>query len=132
MKILILGGDGYLGWPTAMYLSNLGCQVAVVDNYFRRQICEKLSIPPLLQISELSERIKLWREISGHNIDWAIGDITDHTFLSGCFKLNLGDEGGYQCDPDNAPECPEGFSCIQNKLDVFGVKALYIQKVFAG
>ena len=48
MRTLILGGDGYLGWPTAMYLSRRGHEVAVVDNYFRRRACTELNCEPLL------------------------------------------------------------------------------------
>ncbi len=47
MKILILGGDGYLGWPTAMHLSAQGHQVAVVDNYLRRSLCREENVEPL-------------------------------------------------------------------------------------
>lgn len=100
MKILILGGDGYLGWPTAMYLSSQGCDVAVVDNYFRRDICKKMSLSPLLEVAHLEERTKLWQEVSGHNIPYAIGDITDYSFLSGCFTGESFDPKEPFCNPD--------------------------------
>lgn len=85
MKVLILGGDGYLGWPTAMYLSKKGYDVAVVDNYFRRLACHELDIEPLIPVSNLQQRAKLWEDISGIHISVAIGDITDYSFLSKCF-----------------------------------------------
>ena len=49
-NVLILGGDGYLGWPTAMHLSSKGYLVTVVDNYFRRKTCLELNIEPLMKI----------------------------------------------------------------------------------
>ena len=85
MKVLILGGDGYLGWPTAMYLSRLGYDVSVVDNYFRRWACHELDIEPLISVPNLQQRAQLWKEVSGIDIQVAIGDITDYSFLSRCF-----------------------------------------------
>lgn len=55
--ILILGGDGYLGWPTAMYFSNHGYEVTVVDNYFRRNSCAELDSDMLYQVPLLIERL---------------------------------------------------------------------------
>jgi len=85
MKILILGGDGYLGWPTAMYLSKRGYDVIVVDNYFRRLACHELNVEPLIQVPNLQERARIWKKKTGIEIPVAIGDITDYDFLSGCF-----------------------------------------------
>ena len=85
MRVLILGGDGYLGWPTAMNLSKRGYDVAVVDNYFRRSACHELDIEPLILVPNLNQRAALWRELSGIEIKLAIGDITDYEFLSDCF-----------------------------------------------
>jgi len=85
MRVLILGGDGYLGWPTAMYLSKRGYDVAVVDNYFRRWACHELNVEPLMPVPNLQQRAQLWRDISGIDIKVAIGDITDYAFLSKCF-----------------------------------------------
>ena len=53
MRILILGGDGYLGWPTAMRLSAKGHEVAVVDNYLRRRLCLEEDVPPLFEVPDL-------------------------------------------------------------------------------
>ena len=58
--VLILGGDGYLGWPTAMYFSQKGHEVTVVDNYFRRKACEELDTGMLYQVLNLTERAKIW------------------------------------------------------------------------
>ncbi|MEW6417034.1 MAG: NAD-dependent epimerase/dehydratase family protein [Nitrospirota bacterium] len=80
-KILILGGDGYLGWPTAMHLSNTGYQVTVVDNYLKRCISNKLGIRPLRSCPDLEERTRIWRIFTEHDIQAYIGDIGDHDFL---------------------------------------------------
>jgi UDP-sulfoquinovose synthase len=85
VRILILGGDGYLGWPTAMHLTSRGFEVAVADNYFRRTACHALDIEPLIPTPNLHQRAALWRERTGHDIAVAIGDVTDYSFLASCF-----------------------------------------------
>ena len=101
MKVLILGGDGYLGWPTAMYFSARGFQVGVVDNYFRRRTSRDLAIPPLHTVPELTERARIWREKTGRQILTAIGDITDYAFLQGCFTGEVfGESGSEMARPD--------------------------------
>jgi len=74
--ILILGGDGYLGWPTAMYFSNLGYAVTVVDNYFRRNSCVELDVGMLYPVPTLIERARIWYELTGKEIKVVIGDLT--------------------------------------------------------
>ncbi len=56
MRILILGGDGYLGWPTAMHLSSSGHEVVVIDTYLRRKLCQEVNVDPLFEVPDLSER----------------------------------------------------------------------------
>src|SRR5512145_822750 len=68
MRVLILGGDGYLGWPTAMRFSARGHEVSVVDNFSRRRWHNEHSTDSLTPISSLAERIEAWREVSGHEI----------------------------------------------------------------
>ena len=75
--ILILGGDGYLGWPTAMYFSSRGYQVTVVDNYFRRNSCVELDVGMLYPVPSLQERAKIWSEQTGREIKVVIADLTD-------------------------------------------------------
>jgi UDP-sulfoquinovose synthase len=86
MRALILGGDGYLGWPTAMYLSQRGHEVAVVDNYFRRRACTELNCEPLLATPNLHQRAKLWQALSGCRVEVFIGDACDYPFLSRVFQ----------------------------------------------
>ncbi|NLT25553.1 MAG: NAD-dependent epimerase/dehydratase family protein [Microbacteriaceae bacterium] len=65
MKIAILGGDGFCGWPTALHLSNLGHDVVIVDNLSRRRIDEELGAESLTPIAPIEERVAAWREVSG-------------------------------------------------------------------
>src|SRR6478672_10472032 len=73
-RILILGGDGFCGWPTALHLSARGHEVAIVDNGSRRRIDEELGAGSLTPIHPLAERLAAWREVSGREI--AAHDIT--------------------------------------------------------
>lgn len=73
--VLILGGDGYLGWPTAMYFSIRGYQVTVVDNYFRRNACTELDTGMLYPVPTLIERARIWHEKTGHEIKVVIADL---------------------------------------------------------
>jgi len=81
MRVLILGGDGYLGWPTAMRFSAGGHEVSVVDNFSRRRWHEKHGTDSLMPIRSLEERIEAWNEISGNQIASYIGAIEDPEFL---------------------------------------------------
>jgi len=83
MRILILGGDGYLGWPTALRFSAEGDEVAVVDNFNRRRWVEGAGSDSLTPIADLETRIAAWEEISGVRIPSHIGPIEDGDFLDG-------------------------------------------------
>lgn len=80
MRILILGGDGYLGWPTAMHFSARGHEVMVVDNFCKRRIEMEDGIEPLEPIPTLHQRVKLWKEVTGKDIHLRIGDLVNHRF----------------------------------------------------
>lgn len=75
MKVMILGGDGYLGWPTAMYLSNKGYEVAVVDNMIKRFWEAELGVQPLLPIRPMHRRVARWEEVTGKKIHNFVCDI---------------------------------------------------------
>ena len=81
MQILVLGGDGYLGWPTALHLSAQGHEVAVNDNFARRGYDEEMGVDSLVPIATLEERIAAWQEISGKTIKSYVGDLCDPTFV---------------------------------------------------
>jgi UDP-sulfoquinovose synthase len=83
--VLILGGDGYLGWPTAMYFSVRGYQVTVVDNYFRRRVCDEINVGMLYSVPTLAERTKIWHEKTGYEIKVIIGDLSDPEIMRSLF-----------------------------------------------
>ncbi len=86
MRVLILGGDGYLGWPTAMNLSKQGHEVAVVDNYLRRNLAREEDVEALFPVPNLKERARLWYEVSGIALNVYIGDLTDWSFTARIFQ----------------------------------------------
>jgi nucleoside-diphosphate-sugar epimerase len=81
MRILVLGGDGYLGWPTALHLSQRGHDIAVLDNFLRRTWDHELGADSLTPIRSLQERVAAWRELTGKMIGVYVGDLCDYTFL---------------------------------------------------
>src|SRR5919109_2077377 len=87
MRILILGGDGYLGWPTAMRFSNGGHEVHVVDSYLRRRAHEEVGSDSLVPIlPSLPDRARAWREITGKEIGVTEGDLVDWTVTEQVFR----------------------------------------------
>ena len=80
MRVLVLGGDGYLGWPTAVHLSDCGHAVGIVDNFARRNYDHKLGVESLVPVHPLHVRVRAWAELSGRQIDIFCGDITDAAF----------------------------------------------------
>ena len=85
-RVLILGGDGYLGWPTAMHLSNKGYEVSVVDSYLRRNLMLCEDIEPLYPVPNLDVRTRVWRDVTGLTIHKYIGDMSDWLFVSEVFQ----------------------------------------------
>ena len=78
MRILILGGDGFCGWPTTLHLSNAGHDVVIVDNLSRRNIDNELEVQSLTPIRPIGERLRVWREISGRTIEHHNFDVGEH------------------------------------------------------
>ena len=103
MKVLILGGDGYLGWPTAMHLSTKGHKVVVVDNYLRRNICREKNIEPLFDVPNLHERAAIWESISGYKISVLIGDLAEWDFISEVFQKSEPDGIVHYAEQPSAP-----------------------------
>lgn len=83
MRVAVLGGDGYCGWATALYLSKKGHQVAIVDSFVRRQWDFDLGVETLTPIRSLHDRLQIWKDLTGNVIDVFVGDMTDYAFLSG-------------------------------------------------
>lgn len=67
-KIMVLGGDGFCGWPTSLHLSNLGHDILIVDNLSRRNIDNELEAESLTPIQPMGTRLKAWKEVSGRDI----------------------------------------------------------------
>src|SRR5437764_3242372 len=86
MKIAVLGGDGYCGWATALYLSQQGHSVAIMDNYVRRSWDHELGAQTLTPIHPLTDRLRVWQNLTGKTIEMFVGDICDYDFLSSSFK----------------------------------------------
>jgi len=70
MKVLVLGGDGFCGWPSALHLSARGHDVVIVDNLSRRKIDVELEVDSLTPISPMSVRLAAWKEVSGNTISF--------------------------------------------------------------
>lgn len=102
-KVLILGGDGYLGWPTAMYLSSRGFEVSIVDNFNKRCWEQELGVQPLVPVASLTERVKCWEQVSGKTIRIYIGDINEYEFLDGVIQKELPDTVIHYGEQPSAP-----------------------------
>jgi UDP-sulfoquinovose synthase len=81
VRVLVLGGDGYLGWPTALHLSRAGHEVGVADNFARRGYELEMGVDSLVPIASLHERVERWEEVSGNTLDVFVGDLTEHEFV---------------------------------------------------
>ncbi len=103
MKVLVLGGDGYLGWPTAMRLSAQGHDVMVVDNYLRRRVAREESVEPLFEVPELRARARRWKDRSGRDIEVRIGDLTDWNLVASVFQSFVPDALVHYAEQPSAP-----------------------------
>jgi UDP-sulfoquinovose synthase len=82
MKVLVIGGDGYCGWATALHLSNRGYEVGILDSLIRRHWDAQLGVDTLTPIAPIQQRIQRWHDLTGKPIDLFVGDINDYDFLS--------------------------------------------------
>ena len=122
MRILILGGDGYLGWPTAMDFAAAGHDVTVVDNYMRRHIAEATDSDALLVAPNLRERAAIFEGVSGKQIQVRIGDLCDPEFMFEIVREAQPDTVIHYAEQPSAPYSMRGFrearETFQNNLDV--------------
>ncbi len=114
MKIAVLGGDGFCGWATALYLSRKGHSVAIVDNFSRRQWDYELGAQSLTLIRPLAERLTVWQQLTGNTIESYVGDVTDYEFLSSMVTTFEPDAIVHFAEQRSAP-----YSMIDRKHAVF-------------
>ena len=114
IKVAVLGGDGYCGWATALYLSRKGYSVAIIDNFARRQWDHQLGVQTLTPIRSLSERLRVWHELTGHPIEQFVGDVADYDFLHSTIRDFEPDAVVHFAEQRSAP-----YSMIDRKHAVF-------------
>jgi UDP-sulfoquinovose synthase len=103
MRVLVLGGDGYLGWPTSMHFSAHGHEVMAVDNYMRRALSREQDSEPLFEVPNLHARAKLWREQSGKEIAVRVGDLDSWDFIASVFAEFKPDTIVHYAEQPSAP-----------------------------
>jgi UDP-sulfoquinovose synthase len=114
MKIAVLGGDGYCGWATALYLSQRGHSVAIVDNFLRRLWDHELGAQTLTPIRPLMDRVRVWQNLTGKTIELFVGDVADYDFLASAFKSFEPEAVVHFAEQRSAP-----YSMIDRKHAVF-------------
>ena len=114
MRILVLGGDGYLGWPTALHLSHKGHEVGVVDSFARRQYDHEMGVDSLVPISHLQRRVSVWEDISGLRVVPYVGDLTDADFVERTLREFAPDTIVHFAEQRSAP-----YSMIDRKHAVY-------------
>src|SRR5207244_13250055 len=95
MKIAVLGGDGYCGWATALYLSQKGHSVAIVDNFLRRLWDHELGAQTLTPIRPLTDRVRVCQNLTGTYIEMLVGSVADYDFLASTLKSSDPDAIGH-------------------------------------
>src|SRR6185437_9500401 len=86
MRVLVIGGDGYCGWATALYLSERGHEVGIVDSLVRRHWDLTLGVDTLTPIAPPARRVARWKELTGREIVLSVGDVCDYPFLRGAIE----------------------------------------------
>src|SRR5581483_3139127 len=114
MKVCVLGGDGYCGWATALYLSRKGHQVATADNFARRQWDHELGVQTLTPVRTMPERLRVWKQLTGESIEFHSGDITDYDFMASVIRSFGPDAVVHFAEQRAAP-----YSMIDRKHAVF-------------
>lgn len=121
MRVLILGGDGYLGWPTSMSLAARGDEVMAVDNYLRRTIARQTSSEALMPNPNLEERARLFEQLTGKSIEVRIGDVTDYRVLESVVREFKPEAIVHYAEQPSGPYSMRGFDearlTLQNNLN---------------
>jgi len=114
MKVMVLGGDGYCGWATALHLSARGHTVSIVDNFVRRQWDHELGAQTLTPILPLGDRLRTWARQTGKSIDLFVGDVMDYDFLASAVQQSEPETIIHFAEQRSAP-----YSMIDRKHAVF-------------
>ena len=114
MRIIVAGGDGFCGWPTALYLSKQGHEVSIIDSMIRRKWDQELGANSLTPISSLEERVNRWFELTGKTINIYQGDLTHFDFLREVIRQELPDAFVHFAEQRSAP-----YSMIDREHAVF-------------
>ena len=117
MRVIVLGADGYLGWPTAMHLAARGHEVWAVDNYLRRDMAIKTCSEPLMPNPNLERRANLFRTVCGKEIKVLIGDCTDMRFMERLFQEVQPDAVIHYAEQPSAPYSMRGYDEAQLTLN---------------
>ena len=117
MRVLILGGDGYLGWPTAMDFAAAGYDVCVIDNYLRRNMARETRSEALMPTPSLHERAEIFQAVSGKQIQVEIGDCCDYRLMSRVFQEFQPDTVVHYAEQPSAPYSMMGFNAAQLTLN---------------
>ena len=120
-NVIVLGGDGYLGWPVSIFLANKGHNVLSIDNYDKRKISKTIGIKPLYITKKLDHKIKLWKKISNKtNIDFKILNICNFLNLEKVYRNFRPDTVIHFAEQPSAPYSMKGFKeasyTLQNNL----------------
>lgn len=122
MKVLVLGGDGYLGWPTSMHFATKGHEVLAVDNYLRRRVCYETDSNPLVDRPTLPERAELFKSVSNKEIATEAVDLRDYRKFEAIFRDFMPDVMIHYAEQPSAPYSMRGYEearlTLQNNLDV--------------
>ncbi|MDZ7681668.1 MAG: NAD-dependent epimerase/dehydratase family protein [Fodinibius sp.] len=117
MTILILGGDGYLGWPTAMHFAAADHEVIVADNYLRRTIAMQTDSEALMPNPNLKQRTDIFEAETGKDITVEIGDLTEYRFMSELFETYQPDAVVHYAEQPSAPYSMKGVDEAQLTLN---------------
>jgi UDP-sulfoquinovose synthase len=116
VRILVLGGDGYLGWPTAMHFAARGHEVIVLDNYLRRECARATRSEALIPTPNLDDRAEIFESQTGKRIEVRIGDCTDYRLMSRLFQEHVPDAVIHYAEQPSAPYSMMGYEQAHKTL----------------
>jgi len=117
MRVLILGGDGYLGWPTAMDMASKGHEVCVMDNYLRRNMAQETSSEALIPTPNLHDRAEIFASLSGQSIRVEIGDCNDYRVLEHVLRDFSPEALVHYAEQPSGPYSMRGFDEAKRTFD---------------